>query len=1012
MFLTTIATLGSIVVVARMPTSTIALIQEALDAASWDLKHWTAILPFDISSSDSSGALVDSQIPDLFEYAKPMYRGQKVYFAGKYNMESVRNGGSGSSFGKEAAGWRELLMDLELAGMKQGFHLVGNGGGQKRHIVCRGSRMYRGTKNDQHSPSKQEYRRETLHFDRMNSRGSTGKAMPRKTKTGRALDKDCKCPFRFSIAVDEVGYYFVGGIGCAHHAHHPKMKQKDVAIPTRLINVAEKDLIVSVASAKADDGVGRNIHFVRCGFVMPRSQVRYIGGFHNRDERAGIDNADADLSTVDKLIVAFKENGYDHCVLYHNVRGVLQQPTERSETQILEEQSHTPIPNVLHKSGAPNNEGVIVNETYEVDVNDGTAVANSFSAMSNVILPGSSKQVSDMQSFAKTHREQLQVEDTQDLMIGCAWTIPAEKRLFKMFSEVLHIDCTADTNQEDRPFLTITGRDSNGNMFTILRAYLPNERAWVFRWLFQTVMPSLLGKDYISRVKVIVTDGDSQETSQLDIAIALHFHNVCRLRCGWHVVDRGWLRCGPGIRSVPRANEKAFKAITNQVKAWLYSWMRPCCETHDEYKISKALLTAYLSSPDFLQNANETAAERIREFIQEHVEPLESFICFYPRRHVRHFDTSTNSGHEGTNNGLKTAAAPVLPQHSLDRSASIINDNAEIKAASHRILSATAVSTNVLWSKLPTSQKLTKKGEGLVIQQWRLRNIYIAQRVAENRWLVVGTIDHDRKRKGGLIPRFSRVREVSIVEHGVLLCSCMYFERVGIPCRHQMHVLCSVDTEYIGITHHDVAVTWWKEFLKYGFSNEPAHQRIACLYTRLLHNDIKGPSLPLKSVLPPVISTITHPFVIKPAKETCLNYDTSSITLALRQSHFITPGYDDDVSVDDNNEGPCNTQQETITYTVNAGTTVTFPDHLSATQDNISTPYSVIVPLAKELASLLEGNCSMDELERYKEMLADCIVRKKNEIRNQSRKASAGKMVSSSVTSNKKQKTHGTRYYG
>ena len=87
MFLTTIATLGSIVVVARMPTSTIALIQEALDAASWDLKHWTAILPFDISSSDSSGALVDSQIPDLFEYAKPMYRGQKVCFAGKYNFE-------------------------------------------------------------------------------------------------------------------------------------------------------------------------------------------------------------------------------------------------------------------------------------------------------------------------------------------------------------------------------------------------------------------------------------------------------------------------------------------------------------------------------------------------------------------------------------------------------------------------------------------------------------------------------------------------------------------------------------------------------------------------------------------------------------------------------------------------------------------------------------------------------------------------------------------------------------
>lgn len=984
------------------------MIQEALDAASLDLKQWTAVLPFVILSSDSRGEFVDSEIPDLLEFVKPMYRGQKVYFAGKYNTESVRNGVIGSSFGKEATSWRQLLTDIELAGIKQGFHLVGNGGGQRRHIICRGSRMYQGSKQDLRSPSKQEYRRETLHFDRMNSRGSIGKAMPRKTKTGRALDKDCKCPFRFTIGVDDVGYYLVGGIGCAHHAHHTKLKPSDVAIPTRLINVAEKDMIVSVASAKANDGVGRNIHFVRCGFVMPRSQVRYIGGFHNRDERAEIENLDADLSTADKLIAAFKDNGYDHCVLYHHVRGVLQQPTERSETRILEDQSDTPISIIPQESGAHSNDGVIVNETFEVDVNDGSAIAtNSFSAMSNVILPDSD-QVHDMQSFAKSHRQHLGVEDTQDLMIGCAWTIPAEKRLFKMFSEVLHIDCTADTNQEDRPFLTITGRDSNGNMFTILRAYLPNERAWVFRWLFQTVMPSLLGKDYISRVKVIVTDGDSQETSQLDIAISLHFHNVCRVRCGWHVVDRGWLRCGPGIRSVPRANEKAFKAITNQVKAWLYSWMRPCCETHDEYKISKALLTAYLSSPDFLQHANEGAADRIRNFIQEHVEPLESFICFYPRRNVRHFDTCTNSGHEGTNNGLKTAAAPVLPQHSLDRSASIMNQNAQIKAVSHGILSATALSTNVLWSKLPTSQKLTKKGEGLVIQQWELRSNYISQRVAENEWRVVGMVQQNRTSRVGLIPRFARVRQVSIVENRILLCSCMYFERVGIPCRHQMHVLCSVDAKYIGISHHDVAVTWWKEFLKYGFSSQPAHQHIAGLYTTLLFDDIKGPSLPSTTVFPPVISTITDPFVIKSPKETCLNYNTSSITLALRNFHFTVAGTEHDDIVDENNEGPCNTQHETTTFNVNDGLTVGFPDHL-ANHHNISTPYSVIVPLAKELASLLEGNCSKDELEKYKVMLSDCIVKKKNEIRNQTKKASIGTMVSSSVKSNKKQKTHGTR---
>jgi hypothetical protein len=59
-----------------------------------------------------------------------------------------------------------------------------------------------------------------------------------------------------------VGYYLVGGIGCANLAHHKKLMHSDVASPIRLINIAEKDLIVSVAIAKANDGVGRNLHFV------------------------------------------------------------------------------------------------------------------------------------------------------------------------------------------------------------------------------------------------------------------------------------------------------------------------------------------------------------------------------------------------------------------------------------------------------------------------------------------------------------------------------------------------------------------------------------------------------------------------------------------------------------------------------------------------------------------------------------------------------------------------------
>ncbi len=42
-----------------------------------------------------------------------------------------------------------------------------------------------------------------------------------------------------------------------------------------------------------------------------------------------------------------------------------------------------------------------------------------------------------------------------------------------------------------------------------------------------------------------------------------------------------------------------------------------------------------------------------------------------------------------------------------------------------------------------------------------------------------------------------------------------------------------------------------------------------------------------------------------------------------------------------------------------------------------STPYSVLVPLAKELAQILEGNCSADELQHCKDFLSSAIAEKK-----------------------------------
>jgi hypothetical protein len=130
-------------------------------------------------------------------------------------------------------------------------------------------------------------------------------------------------------------------------------------------------------------------------------------------------------------------------------------------------------------------------------------------------------------------------------MIGCAWLLPEEKRLFCLFPEVLHIDATACTNREDCPLLTITGRDSRGKAFTVLRVFLPNERAWVFRWLFQVVMPELLGASWVKQVTAIITDGDAQEMQQLDVAIKNFFHRPLEF------ITDGTLLIEAGLVTVP-----------------------------------------------------------------------------------------------------------------------------------------------------------------------------------------------------------------------------------------------------------------------------------------------------------------------------------------------------------------------------------------------------------------------------------------------------------------------------
>jgi hypothetical protein len=68
------------------------------------------------------------------------------------------------------------------------------------------------------------------------------------------------------------------------------------------------------------------------------------------------------------------------------------------------------------------------------------------------------------------------------------------------------------------------------------------------------------------------------------------------------------------------------------------------------------------------------------KFAQESVIPHEERMAHYKRHGLFHLETHTNCGHEGTNNGMKHCATPVMQKNRLDRAVQMLHLNAAMKA--------------------------------------------------------------------------------------------------------------------------------------------------------------------------------------------------------------------------------------------------------------------------------------------------------------------------------------------
>ena len=723
-----------------------------------------------------------------------------------------------SKDGFQSDKWRELRSIILMAGLKSGYKLFSNGKYEiskcsnnimfccSKRRVCRTSSTKKQGNLDFRSTSSQN--------DRANSRGEKGLSMPRRTTTKRAFCKEGTCGFFFVVSFDSHGFYIVNGYGNRVHCNHAKVPFEYSKVRSNALSNSEKELVLDMHSANAQHGISRSVMHQRTGVMMSLQQVRHLSVIVQREEvTSSCEVASKSLSPVDSLIRCLKKQKHDvFCLLYEgDKRAKLSKSEDIKEFGLI---SEAYMYNALSKKH---------------DRHNGIPISSEEVA---------STQSASLMNYAISHSTHLNLQKEQSLMISICWVTQFEKRQFHLFPRTLFVDCTSDTNKEKRPLFTISARDSNGKMFTVLRAFFPNEKTWAFRWIFSTVLPLCFPVTVLDKIVYICSDGDSQEFSQIDAAITKYFPRVTRGRCAWHIFDRGLMKHGPKLGE--RKNQsKYYLKVVRILYLWMFSWAKESCSTREQFKISKYLFWRYINSSPVIDVLGESFTESVTDFIRVHVEPLEEYFCFYDRRNIRHFDEYSNSCHEGTNNAVKYGSNAINPTYRLDHAAERLCNYANKKYTMSMQNVLSQEQSTPLWLPLKCAPDLVTRGYQLLFEQWKSSSRYMNCKNSSNTWLVKRLPLEQVSYTCKLIPSFININQVH-VQNEVMFCSCCFFERFGLPCRHMLHVLRSFP-EYSEPSKIDISIHWWKSYYLFGYQTDPDQVVISNLLQHIESKEAKGP---------------------------------------------------------------------------------------------------------------------------------------------------------------------------
>jgi hypothetical protein len=230
----------------------------------------------------------------------------------------------------------------------------------------------------------------------------------------------------------------------------------------------------------------------------------------------------------------------------------------------------------------------------------------------------------------------MKLDDSDAMLLFVAWGSDEDLRYITMFTEVLSTDTTYGRKRENRPLLVFAGTENNRKNFTALYVFLLSECEWVFRYVFEVSIPSLIGEAIVERINQINPDVDIQIYNTLTNCIldkSSPWFGCIHVLCNYHVIDK--------LLSTKVKITDSNRMLVEYFKQWVKTWCFDL-ETKKEFDYSYNEFRKFMDS-DTAKTELGHAREQILDcYIQSSLLPKEHRMVRQMRNEVRDFDSCTS----------------------------------------------------------------------------------------------------------------------------------------------------------------------------------------------------------------------------------------------------------------------------------------------------------------------------------------------------------------------------------